>query len=349
MLSDYGGGWERRHRKNVRAGTTFSSGGFKTTSPGGSTFSFGVDSEQGKRQIAMLRARGQLKTALEAPLTKEDKVLVAKDKLKKAEDKYRKFLDDRKTRHETKSASTKAARFKSINDALTASREADAKHKDKLGNTMGDSPQTLYLQQQLQAILAEDMKRAGQTGSARKAGVTFGQEEQIRRFGPDVIPRTGADFDKTQEDVPLNVAANRAAAQQVVPPGDPREPGNLEPGSPYAGMPGTSDLLQRGPVRGEPKTLEYIPPKRGDRGEAMINGQRQQVVVEEVFDTPQGQALKIRLRDGSFVAIPIQEFGRIDLSDPLPGDAPPDPGGQRRGFFEHEGRRAGIQDVLTGL
>jgi hypothetical protein len=43
--------------------------------------------------------------------------------------------------------------FKRLNDALTASREADAKIKDKLGNTMPPSDQTNYLGSQLAAHL----------------------------------------------------------------------------------------------------------------------------------------------------------------------------------------------------
>jgi hypothetical protein len=73
LLSDYGGGWERRHKARPRVGTTYGPGGFKTTSPGGSTFSFGIETEQGKEQIAMLRATNKLKSAEEAPLTRAEK------------------------------------------------------------------------------------------------------------------------------------------------------------------------------------------------------------------------------------------------------------------------------------
>jgi len=255
---------------------------------------------------------------------------------KKAQARHDKIMAD----INTKEAST----FKRINDALTASREVDAKNKDNLGRPTPPSKQTTYLEQQLDIIL---MNRGKNTAPIVPGGK--GTDPRDYDAGGRLQTETVA-----EGKIPMQPMDTRPE-QRTGPPFQPsipagRGPEDVEPGSSYADILGASNLLNRTPGQGPPpKTMEYIPPKPGDRAEAMINGERQQVEVMQIFGTPQGQAVKIKLRDGSFVAIPLHELNRIDLSDPLPGDAPPDPGGQRKGFFQHEGRRAASMDVLTGL
>ena len=57
-------------------------------------------------------------------------------------------------------AKKEADSFKRINDALTASREADAENKDALGNVMPPSAQTEYLEGQLQGLIARGMQKS---------------------------------------------------------------------------------------------------------------------------------------------------------------------------------------------
>jgi hypothetical protein len=110
-------------------------------------------------------------------------------------------------------AKTETDTFKRINDALTASREVDAKNKDKLGNAMPPSTQTKYLESQLAShLLNKSQKASGLTPGG--AGITPEQREGFKAGpgGPG-----GGRFDK--------------GGSEYIP-----------------GMPGTSDLLQRGPV-----------------------------------------------------------------------------------------------------
>jgi hypothetical protein len=68
------------------------------------------------------------------------------------------------------------ATFKRLNDALTASREVDAKNKDKLGNAMPPSAQTEYLQGQLVNHLSNQSQK-NQKLTPPGAGIT---PEQIQ-------------------------------------------------------------------------------------------------------------------------------------------------------------------------
>jgi len=69
------------------------------------------------------------------------------------------------------------ATFKRLNDALTASREVDAKNKDKLGNTMPPSAQTEYLQAQLVGHMANQSQK-GKRLTPGGAGITPGQIQE---------------------------------------------------------------------------------------------------------------------------------------------------------------------------
>jgi hypothetical protein len=106
--------------------------------------------------------------------------------------------------------------FKRLNDALTASREVDAKNKDKLGNTMPPSEQTKYLQGQLMNHMANQSQK-GRKLTPGGAGITPKQIEEGDFAGWGGI---------NTPDAPIQPFGER---------GD------------YNGMPGTSDLLQRPP------------------------------------------------------------------------------------------------------
>jgi hypothetical protein len=96
------------------------------------------------------------------------------------------------------------ATFKKLNDALTASREVDAKNKDKLGNTMPPSQQTEYLQGQLMNHMANQSQKS-QKLTPPGAGITPQQVQEgdfagwggrntpdapIQPFGPRGGPQT---------------------------------------------------------------------------------------------------------------------------------------------------------------
>jgi hypothetical protein len=120
------------------------------------------------------------------------------------------------------------ATFKRLNDALTASREVDAKNKDKLGNTMPPSSQTKYLESQLVGHMAKQSQK-GQRLTPGGAGITPGQvaEGDFAGWGGRDTP-----------DAPIE-------------PFGPRDG--------YMGMPGTSDLLQRNLEPGDPTTRVPLP------------------------------------------------------------------------------------------
>jgi hypothetical protein len=121
------------------------------------------------------------------------------------------------------------ATFKRLNDALTASREVDAKNKDKLGNVMPPSQQTEYLQSQLVGHMAKQSQK-GQRLTPPIAGITPKQIEE-----GDFAGWGGRDT-----------------------PDAPIEP--FGPRDGYMGRPGTSDLLQRGSLEpGDPTTRVPLP------------------------------------------------------------------------------------------
>jgi hypothetical protein len=108
--------------------------------------------------------------------------------------------------------------FKRLNDALTASREVDAKNKDKLGNAMPPSQQTEYLQSQLRNHMAAGYQRGQQASSASAAGVTPEQEKTFKEQGPYIEGMPGT-----------SDLLNRGPVGQATPTPMPG-PGNLEPG-----------------------------------------------------------------------------------------------------------------------
>jgi len=202
------------------------------------------------------------------------------------------------------------AAFDRLNNALNKSKESDP--KDKLGNTV-PSKQTQYLEQQLILHMSRGSAVGAQTATPKAAGIRPDQSAKIRTEGPG--GPGGGRFDKG--------------------------------GSQYKGVPGTGDLLQRGPSSGKLTTLPERAPQKGERAEAMIGGERQQVTVEEVVDTPQGKVVKIRLRDGSFKAIPYADLNLINLSDPLPGDPKTDLGSLILGRAEKDARKRAIAEDFT--
>jgi hypothetical protein len=97
--------------------------------------------------------------------------------------------------------------FKRINDALTASREVDAKNKDKLGNAMPPSAQTNYLESQLAGHLTNRSQRGqritpggrGTDPSQYTDGVLNTPVPQPKQGqAPPILPPIGADPTATE-------------------------------------------------------------------------------------------------------------------------------------------------------
>jgi len=109
-LSDYFGGWAKRHPKAApRPGTRFEGGGYVDEDAEGRRFAYGVNTEQGKRTTAMMRATGKMKSAKEAPITAAERNKNRIMKNIEDSDKRRKALE---------------AMWKAEKDAVTRERKA---------------------------------------------------------------------------------------------------------------------------------------------------------------------------------------------------------------------------------
>jgi hypothetical protein len=204
-------------------------------------------------------------------------------------------------------AARDAASFKKINDALTASREVDAKNKDNLGRPMPPSKQTQFLESKLGNILVQKGERAKQTATPAAAGMTPEQVGDIKEYG-------------AYGEKPLELQDTKGIATL----------------SPTAGQLPDKDFSQPASVG------ETVEATRED-------GSVVQVTVVAPADA--NGMVRIKLQDGSEVAVPADRLARINVGDvsQIPGEPAPDPGGQRGRFQASEQRRAVLRDIGVGL
>jgi hypothetical protein len=201
-------------------------------------------------------------------------------------------------------AKTESDTFKKINDALTASREVDAKNKDNLGRPMPPSQQTQQLESRLGSILIQRGEKAKQTATPAAAGITPEQVGDIKEFG-------------AYGEKPMELQDTRGIhlPDQPTPEKDFSQPASVG---------------------------ETVEATRED-------GSVVQVTVVAPADA--NGMVRIKLQDGSEVAVPADRLARINVGDvsQIPGEPAPDPGGQRGRFQASEQRRAVLRDIGVGL
>ena len=187
---------------------------------------------------------------------------------------------------------TEANTFKRLNDALIASREVDAKNKDKLGNAMPPSAQTKYLEAQLASHLHNKGARAAQTASPRAAEVTPEQEKRFKEEGPYIKGMPGTSDLLNREPV----------AGAPVP-----MPGNLEGGAPFSSVPLPGGKSLEMP----PQPAEMFPvdtPATTSRGDKVtLTGQTR--------EGQTGTEYLVKSADGKEAWLPRASFEVAEVSD----------------------------------
>jgi hypothetical protein len=182
-------------------------------------------------------------------------------------------------------AKAESDKFKRINDALTASREVDAKNKDALGNALPPSPQTAYLQAQLQNIMGQASQRAGGL-TPERAGVTPEQEGELKKGpgGPG-----GGRYDIGGSDYIPGIPGSRDLLQRGPTTGRMAPvPGSLEPGDPSM-------------APGEPEVFAMDTPATTNRGDKVTLKGQQRI-------GPDGPEYLVVTEDGREAWLPRASF-----------------------------------------